>query len=547
MSVKSNSDCYGVVLFFVSVLSGCYSKPVDKNISADAPQQSLQVVPAAPIPTLALPPVSPAPRAVQRTQKVAGIKNNRYSVAVQRLPVADVLFALAQDTTLELEIIGELDSQVTLNAINQPLDVILRKIAAQAAIRYAIQGDTLVVEADVPFIQTYRVDYLNIERASQTSVDLSTQVGSIQNTTDSSVSNSASNGSKMRIENQSENRFWGTLISNIGGILGVGGDDVAGTVFTSAEAGLITVRADSRQHELIAQLIDRSVSSARRQVLIEATVVEVTLNDSYESGIDWSILDNNGGTALEYAQLLGGLPAARDAATSPDALLTYTDSNSFGDVTATLRLLQQFGDVQVLSSPKIIAMNNQPAVLKVIDNRIYFTFDVNQQQRDNGDLQTQIDSQLHSVPVGLVMNVTAFVSADDEVVLNVRPTISRILNFAEDPSPVLAGQTQIKNLIPEIQVREMESMLRVGSGQVAIIGGLMQNRTDSRSSGLPGVARIPVLGRLFSRDTNAVEKTELLVFLRPTVIRQSQFQRHAEHLQRFMPVLPEQLLQSQVR
>ena len=152
-------------------------------------------------------------------------------------------------------------------------------------------------------------------------------------------------------------------------------------------------------------------------------------------------------------------------------MLSYSNPGSIlGNLSATLKVLQQFGDVQVLSSPKIIALNNQPAVLKVVDNRVYFTFEVDRLERENGDERTVVDSTVHSVPVGIVMNVTPFISKNNEVILNVRPTISRILNFAEDPSPALAGQNQIRNLIPEIQVREMESLLRVQSGNVAIIG-----------------------------------------------------------------------------
>ncbi len=470
-------------------------------------------------------------------------ETGRYSVVVKNVPVDEVLFALAQDTALDLQIIGDLTGDITMNAIEQSLDVILKKIAAQAPIRVSYHRDAVVIEADTPFIRTYKVDYLNISRTTQTSVDLATQVGSIRNSPDDPAGGAGENGSRMRIESSSENRFWEALKRSISGIVSGSPEVAEAVIFVNAEAGLVTVRADSRQHAVVQALIDSTVDSARRQVLIEATVVEVTLNDSYESGVDWSLLDNNGGAAFDYAQLLGGMPPARDAGASPDALFTLSDiGGRYGDVTATLRLLQQFGDVQVLSSPKIIAMNNQPAVLKVVDNRVYFTFEVNQQQQENGDIQTRIDSNVHSVPVGLVMNVTAFVSQNDEVVLNVRPTISRILNFAEDPSPALAGQAQIKNLIPEIQVREMESMLRVSSGQVAIIGGLMQNRADNRSSGLPGISRVPLLGRLFSRDTNTVEKTELLVFLRPTVIHQADLRHHKAQLQRFLPVSSQHLL-----
>jgi len=241
---------------------------------------------------------------------------------------------------------------------------------------------------------------------------------------------------------------------------------------------VVTVRARDAQHRSIKTLLDKIVISAQRQVLIEATVVEVTLNDKFESGVDWQVLNSDGESGANF-------------------------------------------DFSHLSSPKIIAMNNQPAVLKVVDNRVYFTFEVNRLERENGDERTVVDSTVHSVPVGLVMNVTPFISKDKEVILNVRPTISRILNFAEDPSPALAGQSQVRNLIPEIQVREMESLLRVQSGNVAIIGGLMQNKVDNRTTVVPGLGSVPVLGKLFSHETREIEKTELLIFLRPTVIDNS--------------------------
>lgn len=557
MSVISGTQWLAVGLS-IAVLAGCQNgqglktqrnafSSVDENghrglkASAESPQLTSVPIPAV-TPVAALLDKD-IPKSESLNQPPEVVRDGLYTVVVNALPVQEVLFGLAQDTSLELEIIGRLEGEVTLNAVRQPLASILKKLAAQTAIRYSLADGVLVVEADTPYIRTYRVDYLNISRTTETRVDLATQVGSIRNSPEGEGAGQASNGSQMSIKNLSENRFWEALNHSISGIVGET-EENAGAIFVNREAGLITVRADSEQHLIIEELINSTVDSARRQVLIEATVVEVTLNNNYESGVDWSLLDNNGGAALNYAQVLAGLPNAREASASPDALLTYSNSGTYGDVTATLRLLQQFGDVQVLSSPKIIAMNNQPAVLKVVDNRVYFTFEVNQQQTENGDLQTQIDSHVHSVPVGLVMNVTAFVSDGDEVVLNVRPTISRILNFAEDPGPALAGQAQVRNLIPEIQVREMESMLRVGSGQVAIIGGLMQNRADNRTAGLPGIARVPLLGRFFSRDTNSLEKTELLVFLRPTVIHDSDLRHHSEQLQRFIPVARGQLLRS---
>lgn len=475
-----------------------------------------------------------------------------FSVVVQKVPAHEVLFALARDSALQLDIVGQVSGDITMNAVDLPLNQILRKIAQQVDISYEFGPGSLRVVADVPKIRSYTVDYLNMSRSTQSRVDLATQIGSIRSTAGEGQQGSAgSNGSRMSIENSSVNDFWQTLTANITGILKgrvAGSDDqqsAGSDIFVNRESGIIAVRATNRQHRTIAALINDVVDSAKRQVLIEATVVEITLSDSFESGIDWRILDNNGGTAVDYAQILSATPAAAEALTAGSALLSYRNSRgSLGDVTATLKLLRQFGDVQVLSSPKIIALNNQPALLKVVDNRVYFTFEVDRQQDQNGDSRTIVDSTVHSVPIGLVMNVTPFINSENEVILNVRPTISRILNFAQDPGPALAGQTQIQNLIPEIQVREMESVMRVRSGEVAIIGGLMQNKVDKRNTGLPGVGRLPLLGKIFSRDTKKLEKTELLVFLRPTVMRSDDFKRDGDQLRRFVPYQNDRLLMS---
>ncbi len=512
--------------------------PLERGIDAAAMvNDSHLLVP----PITAALPLLPNPAAVNRAR--------HYSVVVQKVPVDEVLFALARDSSFDLDITGDIAGYVTLKAIRQPLRALLEQIAGQVPIQYSIVGKVIRVRADTPVVQSYRVDYLNIARSATSRVDLATQVGSLSSGIETARS-VGSNGSQMSIENSSENRFWRSLIGNIAGILGEpyrfdddAGKASDGNIFVHRESGLITVRATSMQHRDIRGLIDRVVASAQRQVLIEATVVEVTLSKSSETGVDWRILETAGSATAGFTQVFSGSADAADVTTVPSGVISYRNgSTRIGDVSGTLKLLQQFGDVKVLSSPKIIALNNQPAVLKVVDNRVYFTFDVDRTQKENGDESTIVQSTLHSVPVGLVMNVTPFINHGGEVILNVRPTISRILNFAEDPSPALAGQSEVRNLIPEIQVREMESLLRVNSGEVAIIGGLMQNRVDNRNTGLPGLSRIPLLGKVFAQDVKQLEKTELLVFLRPTVMRSSGVVSNRQRPGRNLPAGADHLL-----
>ncbi len=454
-------------------------------------------------------------------------KTALYTVVADNVPIKEILYSIARDTAARVDVVGDLKGDISLSMINQPLTSILNEIARQMPVRYEVVDDHILLMEDTPFIQTYQVDYLNIQRNSESRVDLATQVGSIRTSIDGeSSAQGGTNGSRLFVENKSENNLWTSLVMSIAGILSEKISPESGgssNIFVNRESGIITVRATNAQHQSIGALLTEVVTSAQRQVLIEATVVEVTLSDRFESGVDWKVL-NGGQTdgAFDYAQLLGGLPQAAEAIAPVTALLSYSNPGSvLGNLSATLKLLQQFGDVQVLSSPKIIAMNNQPAVLKVVDNRVYFTFEVDRLQRENGDERTVVDSTVHSVPVGLVMSVTPFINKFDEVILNVRPTISRILNFTEDPSPALMGQSQIRNLIPEIQVREMESLLRVQSGDVAIIGGLMQNKVDSRTTGVPGLERLPLFGKLFTHKKKEIDKTELLVFLRPTVMNRT--------------------------
>jgi len=149
---------------------------------------------------------------------------------------------------------------------------------------------------------------------------------------------------------------------------------------------------------------------------------------------------------------------------------------------------------------------------------VYFTVNAARQSTDD-PYERITETQIHTVPVGLVMNVTPHISANDEVMLNVRPSLSRILGFVDDPNPDLTA-TNRRNGVPEIQVREMESVLRVNSGSIAVIGGLMQSVQDNRDRQLPGVADLPAVGGLFAQQSRKNQRTELFIVIKPTVMHE---------------------------
>jgi len=290
------------------------------------------------------------------------------------------------------------------------------------------------------------------------------------------------------------------------------------------------------QHQEIQRFLDQVMDSVLRQVLIEATVVEVNLSDTYQAGIDWRRIAGD----FSYTQsLLGG-----SIENTPFYSIGYNNPNSkFGDVSATIRLLQQFGNVKVLSSPKIMALNNQTAILKVVDNVVYFNVGVDiSESTDNSRVRTNYGTTVNTVPVGLIMNVTPQISDNDVVTLNVRPTISRINKFVNDPNPALAS-AGIESPIPEIQVREMESVLRINNGDVAIMGGLMQDTTSQQRIGVPVLSQLPLVGDLFSYRNDNYTKTELVIFLRPVVIKQASVEGDLKDYQIYLPspAQPDQL------
>jgi general secretion pathway protein D len=196
-------------------------------------------------------------------------------------------------------------------------------------------------------------------------------------------------------------------------------------------------------------------------------------------------------------------------------------------------LLQSFGDTKVLSSPKIMALNNQTALLKVVENFVYFEVNSNTTTPSNAPSVTSFDTTAKSVSVGVVMSVTPQVSATDEVTLTVRPTISRVRDFVADPNPAL--DPNVPNLVPQIVVREMESVLRIGSGQLAVLGGLMQDQNTRDSDAIPWISDSELIGDAFTARANTFIKTELVIFMRPWVIRTPDVRADLESFEPFLP------------
>lgn len=499
------------------------------------------------IPDIVRPPAFlPVPTAAESPQL--------FSVVVQDVSVRELLFAMARDAGVNIDVHPQVLGTVSVNAIDQTLPQILDRIGRQVDMRWRLdETNGLMVEPDFPYLQTYRVDYVNVQRESTTQFSVSTSIAAIGS---SGGASSGTNNSLAQLSQNSSNSFWETLVANLGAILEIGPE--AATVATSTEEGdddddapaapaapinsasiianpessIVTIRATSRQHQEVQNFLEYVRTRSLYQVMIEATVVEVSLNDDYQAGVDWASLSRDNGQ-IDFLQSVSGL----NLSSAPAAMLTIDKSAGPDAVSTTMRMLSEFGDLRVLSSPKIMALNNQAAMLRVVDNKVYFTITA-----DGGVAATAnspavpptYTTTINTVPVGFVMSVTPQISENDQVTLNVRPTISRIVRYVNDPSPVLADAGVI-NAVPEIQIREIESILKVYSGDVAVLGGLMQDSLENTSAGLPGVSRVRGLGNLFSYKSESAVKTELIVFIRPVVIKQPSLDGDLKEYREFLP------------
>ena len=508
-------------------------------------------------------------------------KAEKYTVIVNNVKVQELLYALARDAKVNVDIHPGITGAVTLNAIDQTLPQILTRVSKQVDMRYEFNGTTLTVLPDSPFLRNYKVDYVNMARDVTSQVAISTQISTTGTgaTGDGGGGAGGGNNSTTRVTNTSKNQFWVTLIGNVKDLLKEtdkifpeGSEDIvserrvqqnatgnaaptastksgkinepfntyatknrgdiegaettttrkvtyreAASVIANPETGIISVRATSRQHEKVQEFLDAVVGSARRQVLIEATVVEVLLNENYQAGVDWSRIAN-GGSGLTFNQNL----SAGRLGQAPNFVIGYANAASrfAGNIAASIRLLDSFGTTRVLSSPKLMVLNNQTAMLKVVDNVVYFSVSATTTLTAQGTGETTFTSTAHSVPVGFVMSVQPQISDTDSVLINIRPTISRITSFVNDPNPDLA-KNNVVSRVPQIQTREMESMLKISNGQIAVLGGLMQDSVQKQRDGLPVVSRVPAVGDLFSFRNDQNAKTELVIFLRPIVVHEA--------------------------
>ncbi|EKV25920.1 type II and III secretion system protein [Caenispirillum salinarum AK4] len=572
--------------------------------------------PAAEAPAMAEPPIPDLAPVLAAPQPPLLADTRRVTLqATEVTPVKDLLIEIARQADIDLELDPRIEGGVIITARDRPLADVIERITDLAGLRYSLEDNRLRVEQDDPYLQTYRVDVLDVARRTSTSIASSTDVFSVVGD-----GGGGANASTTQVESEAEADFWGEITENITAIIeqdlpeprtagtpgpGVGVTDAAaaaapapaaaaapaptpeagagaegvaevdeggapgttavqeqataaaagistadpgtatpppvptateaeageagteedeetGHYFTiNRQAGVVSVYTTERQHEDIKDYLEQVRSNVGAQVLIEAKIVEVNLDEQFRAGIDWGLVAQGSNDFAVQGNFSNNvLPAG---VTTPTLLASTNFGIGGAALNAVLQMVDEFGTTRTLSSPRLTVLNNHNAILKVAENEVYFTIEIDREVNEDGPDVITYDSDVHTVPVGVILNVQPSINRDtEEISLNLRPTISRIVRTVNDPAVALfaadIGNTNVQSPIPVVEVRELDSLVTMQSGDVLIMGGLMQERSENNDSGIPGVKDVPVVGAPFKQKIEDTEVIELVIFLRATIV-----------------------------
>ncbi len=404
------------------------------------------------------------------------------------VPLKDILIELGRMANIDIDLDSNISGGIIINAKNRPLKEVIDRIATLGGLRYSYKNNVLFFERDTPYLKNYFVDYLI--------------AGSL----------------------------WSDVESNISALLKANStqvnesDAASAASFTSNKsAGIISLFANSKQHQAIAKYLKDVEKHASAQVLIEAKVVEVTLSKEFASGINWNWVGKDGNTF--------GINGDFGVGDITEPFLSGTGNNIKlfginGDINATISALEQFGSAKAISSPRITTMNNQNATLDFSESLIYFTIQTSASTvagNANPTTIATVTATKNEIPIGVQLSITPSINiANNEVTLDINPTLSVDSGKeAIDPSVNPNTGVSLGNKIPIVKTRNLKTLAKVQSGSVLVIGGLMNDTTADVETGVPYLSRIPILGHLFKFTSKSTQVVETVIFIKATIVDSS--------------------------
>ena len=515
---------------------GTPEKAIEKALQPEPAQVSRSVAPAAPpaeirAALIPAPSVNAAP-SLDAAQQPA---EERFDIAATDVDAREFFMSLVAGSKANMVVHPAVSGKISVDLKNTTVDEVLQVIHNVYGYPYFKTGTIYQVMPVGLQARTFQVNYLNLVRSGSSQTRVSSGQVSQVKSSDNNDNNSDNNNDQQRsisgsrIDTESVADFWSELKTAIVGLVGSEGGR---KVVVQPQASVVVVVAMPEELQLVDDYLKMIQSNLQRQVLIEAKVIEVTLADGYQTGINWAALaKKSNGDGVVFGQGGGGSVFTDGGApkvVTPDsltgALSDSLDTSSFGGVFSMalnignfqgfVEMLESQGDVQVLSSPRISTINNQKAVIKVGSDEFFVT-DLSSDTNSGSTTTTSTDITLTPFFSGIALDVTPQIDTNNQITLHVHPTVSEVTDQTKELN-VFGNEQSIP--VAYSTVRESDSVIHATSGQLVVIGGLMKENSSVDEAGVPFLSKIPGLGALFKHNRSSSNKQELVILLRPQVI-----------------------------
>ena len=443
------------------------------------------------------------------------IQENRFDVSAKATNIKTFLVSLVEGTGYNLVAHESLAGDVTLNLKEVTITEVLD--AVRDIYGYEYQMSSYGIQVTPPRVRTkiFPINYLNVNRSGTSGMWVSSgQVTSVdteeRNDNASNTSSSSEAINSTQVNTSSETDFWGQLKLTLEMIVA---DHENTSIVVDAQSGMVIARGMPETLNNIEIFLERAELSVGKQVLIEAKILEVSLKNGFQSGIQWSTLgsgDFNGGDFTSISAI------ASEAITNADEIGGVFNLNfNTSDFTGVIQLLETQGDVKVLSSPRIATVNNQKAVIKVGTDEYFVTELKSSTTTSSGSTTSFPEVIFTPFFSGIALDVTPQIGENKDVILHVHPTITEV---SEKTKSVELSSGSLTVPLAFSTVRETDSIIKAKSGQVVVIGGLMQNKKTVIDSGIPFLRDIPFIGALFGQKRESIVQSELVILIQPKVV-----------------------------